>query len=143
MDLDTNNHSVFCLNYHLIMCTKYRRTVIDDAISNHLRNTFVRLAAAYHITLVEWNHDIDHVHVLFRAQPHSELSKFINAYKSASSRIIKQEFPQIRSSLWKEMFWSKSYCLITSGGVTVDIIKQYIQTQGEDRIDRRRKPHGK
>jgi len=66
----------------------------------------------------------------------TEISKFINAYKSASSRIIKKEFPHIRKSLWKEMFWSQSYCLITTGGATVDAIKQYIQSQGA-------KDHGK
>ena len=54
------------------------------------------------------------------------MSKFINAYKSASSRIIKKEFPEIRKHLWKEMFWSQSYCLLTT-----DIIKQYIQSQGK------------
>lgn len=57
----------------------------------------------------------------------------MNAYKSASSRLIKQEYPEIREKLWKEYFWSKSYCLITTGGVTIDIIKEYIQTQGEKR----------
>ena len=65
-----------------------------------------------------------------RGQPNTEMSKFINAYKSASSRLIKKEFPEIRKSLWKEMFWSQSYCLISTGGATVDIIKQYIQSQG-------------
>ncbi|WP_436424777.1 transposase, partial [Enterococcus faecium] len=40
---------------------------------------------SYHITLVEWNHDKDHVHIMFKAQPKTELTKFINAYKSASS----------------------------------------------------------
>ena len=63
-------------------------------------------------------------------------SEFTNAYKSASSRLIKKEYPTIKKSLWKEMFWSQSYCLISTGGVTVDVIKQYIQTQGE-------KPNGK
>ena len=58
----------------------------------------------------EWNHDIDHVHVMFRAQPKMELSKFINAYKSASSRLLKKEYPEIREKLWKEAFWSQS-CL--------------------------------
>ena len=70
------------------------------------------------------------MHILFRGQPNTEISKFINAYKSASSRLIKKEYPEIRKSLWKEMFWSQSYCLISTGGVTVDIIKQYIQSQG-------------
>ena len=119
------------LHYHLIMCIKYRNKVIDDATSNRLKEIFVKIAPAYNITLEEWNHDTDHVHILFRGQPNTEISKFINAYKSASSRIIKKEFPQIRKSLWKEMFWSQSFCLLATGGVTVDIIKQYIQSQGK------------
>ena len=130
-DLDTNNHSVFMLHYHLIMCTKYRREVIDDNISNRLKEIFLRIADSYNIVLEEWNHDIDHVHILFRGAPNTELSKFINAYKSASSRLIKKENSGIKKSLWKEMFWSQSFCLIITGGVSVDIIKQYIQTQNQ------------
>ena len=130
MQLDTNNHSVFILHYHLIMCVKYRNKVIDDAISARLKEIFMKISPTYNITLEEWNHDIDHVHILFRGRPNTEISKFINAYKSASSRIIKKEYPKIRKSLWKEMFWSQSFCLLTTGGVTVDIIKQYIQSQG-------------
>ena len=142
MDFDTNQHSVFLLHYHLIMCVKYRNKVINDPISLRLKEMFEYIAPKYHITLEEWNHDIDHVHVLFRGHPNTEISKFINAYKSASSRIIKKECPHIRKSLkslkslWKEMFWSQSYCLITTGGATVDVIKQYIQSQGA-------KDHGK
>lgn len=113
------------------MCIKYRNKVIDDAISNRLKEIFVKIAPAYNITLEEWNYDIGHVHILFRGQPNTEISKFINAYKSASSRIIKKEFPKIRTSLWKEMFWSQSFCLLTTGGSTVNIIKQYIQSQGK------------
>ena len=128
---DTNKHSVYLLNYHLIMCTKYRREVINDDVSYRLKQIFLHIASGYNILLEEWNHDRDHVHVLFRGAPNTELSKFINAYKSASSRLIKKEFPSIRDSLWKEMFWSQSYCLISTGGVTADVIKQYIQTQGK------------
>ena len=130
MDFDTNNHSVFLLHYHLIMCVKYRNKVIDDDISKRLKEIFEYICPKYNITLVEWNHDVDHVHVLFRGHPNSEISKFINTYKSASSRLIKKEFPQIRKSLLKEMFWSQSYCLISTGGVSVDVIQKYIQSQG-------------
>lgn len=131
MQLDTNNHSVFMLHYHLIMCIKYRNKVINDAISNRLKEIFERIAPTYNILPEEWNHDTDHVHILFRGQPNTEISKFINAYKSASSRIIKKEFPVIRKSLRKEMFWSRSFCLLTTGGAAVDIIRQYIQSQGK------------
>ena len=130
MDFDNNAHSVFLLHYHLVLVVKYRRQVFDDAISGRAKEIFAYIAPNYNITLEEWNHDKDHVHVLFRGQPNSEISKFINAYKSASSRLIKKEYPEIKKHLWKDMFWSQSYCLISTGGVTVDIIKEYIQTQG-------------
>ena len=129
MELDTNNHSVFLLHYHLVLVTKYRRQVIDDEISEFAKDTFIRIAESYHITLVEWNHDKDHVHIVFKAQPKTELTKFINAYKSASSRLIKRDFPRIKKSLWKEMFWSKSFCLLTIGSAPMDVIKKYIQNQ--------------
>ena len=129
--LDTNNHSVFAMYYHLILVTKYRRKVIDDDISLRLQEIFENIQDRYNITLLEWNHDKDHVHILFKSHPNTELSKFINAYKSASSRLIKKDFPGIRNQLWKAYFWSKSFCLITTGGVSIEVIKEYIQSQGE------------
>ena len=131
MKLDNNNHSVFSMYYHLVLVTKYRRKVINDSISNRLREIFDYIAVNYNISVVEWNDNQDHVHILFKAQPNSELSKFINAYKSASSRLIKKEYPDIKEKLWKEYFWSRSFCLITTGGVTIDVIKQYIESQGD------------
>ena len=131
MQLDDNNHSVFLLYYHLVLVIKYRRNVLDDAVSLRAREIFEYIAPSYKITLLEWHHDHDHVHILFKAQPHSELSKFINAYKSASSRLLKKEFPEIRSKLWQEYFWSRSYCLLTTGAAPIEVIRQYIETQGE------------
>ena len=131
MVLESNNHSVFSLNYHLVLVIKYRRKVIDAPISIRLREIFENIQGGYNITVREWNHDVDHVHILFSAHPNSEISKFLNAYKSASSRLIKKEFPQTRKLLWKESFWSRSFCLITTGGATIEVIRQYIESQGE------------
>ncbi len=131
MNLDTNNHSVFLLYYHLILVVKYRRNVFDDAMSDFAKDIFLRIAKLYNITLEQWNHDKDHVHIMFRAHPNTEMSKFINAYKSASSRLIKKNFPAVRRKLWKEMFWSRSFCLLTTGGAPIEIIKKYIERQGQ------------
>ena len=132
MVLDSNNHSVFSLNYHLVLVVKYRKKVFNDEKSNYAKDIFERIGSNYNISLVEWHHDKDHVHILFKAHPNTELSKFINAYKSASSRLIKRDFPEIKQQLWKEMFWSKSYCLITTGGASIETIKKYIQSQGQN-----------
>ena len=131
MVLDNNAHSVFLLHYHLILVVKYRRRVFDNLISSRAKEIFEYIAPNYHITLMEWNHDANHIHILFRAHPKTEISKFINAYKSASSRLIKKEFPEIRQKLWNEYFWSQSFCLITAGGVPLTVFKQYIESQGE------------
>ena len=132
---DTNNHSVFLLQYHLILVTKYRREVIDNEICKRLKEIFEYIAIKdqYKLKIIEFNHDKDHLHILFKAEPKSEISKFINAYKSASSRLIKKEFPKVKEKLWKEYFWSRSFFLATTGGVTLEVLKQYVETQGKKR----------
>ena len=123
MNLDSNAHSVFLLHYHLVLVVKYRRQIFNDEIFNRAREIFEYIAPNYNITTEEWNHDKDHVHILFRAHPNTEISRFINAYKSASSRLLKKEFPQIRQKLWEERFWSQSFCLLTTGGAPTEVIK--------------------
>ena len=118
-------------DYHLVLVIKYRRNVIDELISIRLKEIFEYVAPNYNISLQEWNQDRDHVHILFKAHPNSELSKFINAYKSASSRLIKKDYPYLREALWKESFWSRSFCLLTTGGAPIEVIKRYIENQGE------------
>lgn len=131
MELRSNNHSVFAIRFHLVLVVKYRKKVINDQISIRLKEIFSYIQSGYNITLEEWNHDMDHVHILFRSEPNTNISKFINAYKSASSRLIKKEYPSIKSKLYKEAFWSQSFCLISTGGVNVETIKKYIESQGE------------
>jgi len=111
------------------MCIKYRKKIIDNFISSRLKDIFDYISPKYNISLNEYEHDYDHIHCLLSAHPNSEISKFINAYKSASSRLIKKEFPIIRKKLWKEYFWSRSFCLITVRGTPLEVLKSYIQNQ--------------
>ena len=124
MCLDNNAHSVFLLHDHLVLGIKYRKQIFDTDISKRAKEIFEYISPNYNITLEEWNYDKDHVHILFKAHPNTEISKFINAYKSASSRRLKKEFPQIRQKLWKEYFWSQSFCLRTTGGAPLEVIKK-------------------
>ncbi len=132
-EFDHDQHSVYLMYYHLIMVVKYRRKVIDHDISLRGKEIFEYIGKNYGITVEEWNHDVDHVHVMFRATPSSEISRFINAYKSASSRLLKKEYPEIRAKLWREAFWSQSYCLMTAGGAPIEVIRKYIESQGMKR----------
>lgn len=104
MELDNNNHSVFLLYYHLVLVVKYRRKVFSDEMSQYAKDIFVRIGSSHNIILEEWNHDQDHVHIMFRAYPNTEMSKFINAYKSASSRLIKKNFQKLGVSCGRKCF---------------------------------------
>jgi putative transposase len=108
--------------------------VIDNKICNRLKEIFeyIAIKEQYKLKIIEFNHDSDHLHILFKAEPKSELKKFINAYKSASSRLIKKEFPQIKEKLWQEAFWSRSFFLATTGGVTLEVLKEYVESQGKN-----------
>ena len=69
-NMDHNAHSVYLMYYHLIMVVKYRRKVINDPISERAKEIWEYIAPRYGIVLEEWNHDIDHVHVMSVSYTH-------------------------------------------------------------------------
>lgn len=127
-----SSHSVYTLNYHLIVCVKYRRKVFtNDIIINELKERTKNIAEGFGITIISQECDKDHTHILFSAKPSSDLVKFINSLKGATAKAIRHRFPEVKKYLWKDVFWSSSYCLITTGQVTLDQLKKYVEEQGE------------
>lgn len=98
---------------------------------NELRERTRNIADQFDIQIIDQECDKDHTHVLFKAKPCSDIVKFINSLKGATSRVIQNKFPEVKQKLWNKMFWSKSYCLITTGQVTLDQLKKYVENQGE------------
>lgn len=127
--LDKTQHSVYKLTYHLVLVTKYRRKVIDTIIYNRLMNIFQNIGFKYNVVILESNFESDHIHILFKSSPNINLQKFVNSYKSASSRLIKKEYPKIKRKLWKSQFWKRGYFITTTCGASIKTIKQYIEKQ--------------
>ena len=128
--MDNNNHSVFSLNYLLILTTFDCIGVIDNTVSNRLKEIFNKISPNYNITLNTWDNQEYYIKIIFKAQPNTELTKFINAYKSAGSRLIKKEYPKVEDKLVNQQFWSKSFLLLTMGEVSEEVIKSYLKKQG-------------
>ena len=132
---DKSKHSVYTLNYHLIQCIKYRRKVLDNnKIIDELHQRTKRIAETYGINIRNVECNKDHIHILFKAKPQTDLIKFINNWKSATSKALRNRFPEIKKKLWKDVFWSPSYCLITTGQTTLDQLKKYVESQKDDSI---------
>ncbi|MGL5382052.1 MAG: IS200/IS605 family transposase [Culicoidibacterales bacterium] len=133
MHYNKNRHSCYKLSYHLVVVTKYRHKVIDEAIKKRLIAIFTEiLEERWGCQLIEINTDEDHLHVLFDAPPQVQLSKLVNNLKTVSSRLIRKEFSaQLAPYYWKPYFWSNSYLILSTGGATTDMIKKYIENQGQ------------
>lgn len=131
-ELDKGAHSVYSLNYHYICCVKYRRKIfIDNSIINRLKEINISIARKNDIEILNQETDQDHIHIVFKAQPTTELTKFINSLKGVSSRYLLKEFPRIKERLWNGHLWSPSYLLVTTGQVTLSQLKQYVESQGK------------
>ena len=124
-------HSVYSITLHLVLVVKYRRDVIDDTISERIKEIFKAIGLSHGVELIEWNHDRHHIHTIISISPSTDLNKYINAAKAASSRLIKKEFPEIKMKLWKECFWTKGFYVNSTGSTQLDIVKNYILQQGE------------
>src|SRR6056297_1540578 len=83
-------------------------------------------------SLIEFNGEADHVHVLFESPPQVKLLKLIKTLKTVSSRLIKKRFKShVKNFYWKSAFWSRSYLIISTGGASIEIVKGYIQNQDQ------------
>ena len=126
MEIYGNNHSVFAIYYQLVLVTKNRMPIFNDEIVNFNIEKFKQLSKPYLIEIYDYSYEADHMHIKFKAHPKSEISKFINAYKSSTSRLIKKEFKNVEA---EDGLWEKTYFLITEGVPSKDMIMHYIKTK--------------
>ena len=125
-------HAVYCLNYHLVLVTKYRKKCLQKNQLEFLEQEFERLLIQWDCKLLEFGGEEDHVHLLFETHPSMDLSKLINNLKTVTSRLIRKKYPtHLKKYYWKPVFWTRAYCLISAGGASIEVIKTYIENQGQ------------
>lgn len=124
-------HSVYSITIHLVLVVKYRRDVINDTISNRIKEIFKTIGLSHDVELIEWNHDKDHVQTILSISPSTNLNKYVNAAKTASSRLIKKELPEIKSKLYQDSLWTRGFYVNSTGSTQIEVVKNYILNQGE------------
>jgi len=129
--LDKTSNSVFSLFFHFITVVKYRQRIFtDDTIVSNVKLIMDEIAKDFDVLIIEQECGEDHIHILFKAKPTLDITKFINILKGHSSRKIRDKYKDfLKDKLWGDNLWSPSYFLATSGNVTIDILKEYIDNQ--------------
>ncbi len=129
-DFVSSARSVSDLKAHLVLTTKYRRKVLNGAMIARLSEIFSDLCEKWDCKIIEFNGEENHIHLLFQYYPQMELPKFVNNIKSVTSRRLRKEFSEVINAVyWKEVFWNESYFIASCGGVTIAILKKYIEGQ--------------
>ena len=129
-DLRKGRSCVFALHVHLVFVTKYRRCVFTNEILSDLKILFQSVCKDFESSLVEFEGEKDHVHLLVNYPPKISISKLVNSLKGVSSRMIrKKNYPIITQHLWGRVLWSPSYFSGSCDGAPISIIRQYIEQQ--------------
>lgn len=129
--LDKTNNATFSLCYHFITVVKYRQKAFtDDDIISTLKVMIEDISKDFCVEVIEQECGDDHLHLLFRAKPTLDITRYINTIKGQTSRELRKKYKDfLADKLWGDSFWSPSYFLATTGNVTIDILKQYIENQ--------------
>ena len=119
-------HAVYNLHYHIVFCPKYRRPVLET-LESELRELFEQKAKELNVKIEAMEIMPDHVHLLIEVDPQYGIHKAVKQIKGYSSRILREEFPWLKSRL--PSLWTNSYFVSTVGGAPLAVIKQYIENQ--------------
>ena len=124
-----NAGAVFSLKYHLVWCPKYRRKVLVNGVADRLKAVLAEKAAEIGVTLHALEVLPEHVHLFVESDPTRAPANIAAQFKGYTSRVLRQEFPHLRSRL--PTLWSRSYFISTVGHVSESTVKRYIETQAE------------
>lgn len=127
MNYKSNNNVFYSCKYHVVWCPKYRRPVLVDGVEVRLKELIETTCASLNVEIIELEIMPDHVHLLMEVDPQYGVHKTVKQIKGYSSRILRAEFPWLKSRI--PSLWTNSYFVSTVGGAPLAVIKQYIENQ--------------
>lgn len=129
------SHSTYDLKYHLVWITKYRKPVLTGEVGKRVRDLLRQTCLQLDVQILSGAVRPDHVHLLVSVPPYVSVSELVKRLKGRSSRKILQEYTEMRRQFWGRHFWARGYFAASSGNVTDDVIKEYIESQGQQPPD--------
>ena len=126
-DTKSSKHLVYSCKYHVVWCTKYRRKVLSEPIEIRLKEILFQVCQERGAEILELETMPDHVHVLLECNPIFGIKRLVGLMKGRSSRLLRQEFPSLKSRL--PTLWTHSCFIATVGGAPLAIIRQYLENQ--------------
>jgi putative transposase len=126
-EIKSNHNIVYTCRYHVVFCPKYRRSVLTPPIDERLKTIILETIEKWGQEFIEMEVMPDHVHLLVGCDPQFGIHRLVKYIKGTSSYLLRKEFPELKSRL--PSLWTNSYAVFTTGGVTIEVMKRYIESQ--------------
>ena len=121
------NHTKYNIEYHFVWTTKYRYHVLTGDLAIRVRELIRQTCEYFEINILRGVVSKDHIHILISAPPTMSPSDIMRRIKGRVSKSIFEEFPLIKKKYWGQHFWSRGYFCVTSGELTKEMIKGYLE----------------
>ncbi|MCG5446469.1 IS200/IS605 family transposase [Micromonospora sp. NIE79] len=126
-EVRSNKTVVYRCSYHVVWCPKYRRPVLTGAVEDRLKQIIHEVCAERDAPIEAIETMPDHVNLLVVCDPQYGIHRLVKQIKGRSSRLLRQEFPHLKSRL--PTLWTNSYFVATTGGATSEVAKRYVENQ--------------
>ena len=90
-----SSHLVYSCQYHIVFCPKYRRKVLTEEIAKRAKELFTQIAEENDFDILDMEIMPDHVHILVDCSPKFGVEHVVKLLKGKSSRILRDEFPEL------------------------------------------------
>jgi len=117
------------LMYHLVWIPKYRKRILKGKVAERIKELLYECADLQRWKIEELSIQPDHIHMLIQMRPEVSVSRMVQLFKGMTSKVIREEFPELKEFLWGKSFWADGYFAETSGQVSEAYIREYIQNQ--------------
>ena len=94
-----------------------------------LREAFELVCVKLECELIEMEGEQDHIHLLISYPPKLSISVMVNNLKAVSSLILRLQNTHFTRQSTSSALWSRSYFACTAGGVTIETLKAYVESQ--------------
>ena len=129
-------HCAWQIHYHLVFLVKYRIALIDEQVTEIIKDTAIGIAERYAIEMEAIGCDADHVHLLCSAHPKIASGRIVQIFKSITARKIFRRKPSVKKALWGGEFWTDGYYVATVGErANWDTVEKYVQKQGKPKSE--------
>jgi putative transposase len=125
-------HSVFSIHLHLVWITKYRKSVLTGDVAFKTRELIREICRSESVDIIKGHISRDHIHLFVSIPPQVTISRLVQRLKGKSSYKLLQSFESLRRQYWGRHLWARGYFCCSSGNVTDDVIKSYIEQQNHD-----------